>query len=67
MCYGDPDKLLALFLEAQPLTPNSRGHTPLDDFEHFCAYTGCTVETAGKEGFAWVKLAYITAKTPVPS
>lgn len=29
MCYGNPDKLLALALEAAPLTPNSRGHTPL--------------------------------------
>lgn len=61
MCYGNPDKLLALVLEAEPLTPNSRGHTPLDDFDHFCAYSGCTVEMVGEKAFAWAKLAYITA------
>jgi hypothetical protein len=64
MCYGKPDEILAKILEAQPLQPNECGHKPLDDFEHFCAYSGCIEDVVGKDAFAWAKLAYITAKLP---
>jgi len=36
-CYGDPDKLLQLVIGKRALPKNDLGHTPLDDFEHFCA------------------------------
>lgn len=62
MCYQKPVELLDKMLEVTPLAPNSRGNTPMDDFEHFCAYTGCSEQLLGKDGFAWVKLGYITAK-----
>lgn len=58
MCYGKPDETLAKILEAQPPLPNELGHTPLDDFEHFCAYTGCIEDEVGKDAFARAKLAY---------
>jgi hypothetical protein len=61
MCYGNPEKLLQVILDATPLAPNALGHTPLDDFEHFCAVTGCTVETAGEQAVAWAKVAFISA------
>jgi len=62
MCYQKPVELLDKLLEATPLAPNSRGHTPLDDFEHFCAFTGCSEQLLGRDCFAWTKLAYITAR-----
>ncbi|MEZ2310781.1 hypothetical protein AB6809_29475 [Paraburkholderia sp. RCC_158] len=62
MCYQEPVEILEKMLEVTPLTPNSRGYTPLDDFEHFCAYSGCSEELLGAKNFAWVKLAFITAK-----
>ncbi len=37
MCYGKPDELLQLVIGKRDLPTNDRGHTPLDDFEHFCA------------------------------
>ena len=64
MCYGKPDELLAKILEAQPLQPNEHGHTPLDDFKHFCAFSGCIEDEVGRDAFAWAKLAYIIAKLP---
>ncbi|MDH6146295.1 MULTISPECIES: hypothetical protein [Paraburkholderia] len=63
MCYQKPVQLLENLLEAVPLEPHERGHTAMDDFEHFCAYTGCSEELIGPQAFAWVKLAYIDAKT----
>jgi hypothetical protein len=58
MCYGKPDEMLADILSARPLVPNEHGHTALDDFEHFCAYSGCDPDNA------WAKLAYISARLP---
>lgn len=64
MCYGNPDEILRNLLEARPLQADSRGHTALDDFEHFCAYSGCSVERIGQEAFAWARLAYVSARLP---
>ncbi|WOD18666.1 hypothetical protein [Paraburkholderia kirstenboschensis] len=63
MCFGNPDAILAGILGAKPLESNDLGHTVLDDFEHFCAYTGCSVERIGPEAFAWAKLAFVSACT----
>jgi hypothetical protein len=63
MCYRDPLKLLEL-LTQEPLPKNRLGHTALDDFEHFCAYSGLSEELAGREGFAWTKAAYVSAWRP---
>jgi hypothetical protein len=60
MCYGNPVELLEKLLEANPLVPNHLGHTAQDDFEHFCAYSGLSEQTAGPGGFAWAKYAYFT-------
>ena len=62
MCYQKPVELLESLLEAVPLKPNDHGHTAEDDFDHFCAYSGCSEELIGAQAFAWVKLAYIDAK-----
>ncbi len=61
MCYGEPDRLLELIIGKRELPKNELGHTPLDDFAHFCAYSGCREEDLGKRAFAFVKLAYVTA------
>jgi len=61
MCYGDPDKLLQLVIGKRALPKNDLGHTPLDDFEHFCATTGCNEAELGSRAFAFVRLAYVTA------
>ncbi|MFM0125991.1 MULTISPECIES: hypothetical protein [Paraburkholderia] len=61
MCYGKPDKLLELLIGKRALPKNDLGHTPLDDFEHFCAYTGCSERELGPQAFAFVRLAYVTA------
>ncbi|MBB5510637.1 hypothetical protein [Paraburkholderia atlantica] len=55
MTYGKPDELLRLIIGNRPLPKNDLGHTPLDDFDHFCAYSGCDPNDA------WAKLAYVTA------
>jgi hypothetical protein len=62
MCYQNPDELLRKLLEANPLLPNNLGHTPLDDFEHFCVYSGLNEAEVGHLNFAWVKCAFITAR-----
>lgn len=61
MCYGNPDVLLAQFLAANPLVKNHLGHTALDDFDHFCASSGLSVETAGASAFSWGKYGYVSA------
>ncbi|MBP0589264.1 hypothetical protein J8I87_05940 [Paraburkholderia sp. LEh10] len=61
MSFGDPDEILAGIL-SRPLKPNELGHTALEDFEHFCAYTGCSLERIGPEAFAWAKLAFLSAR-----
>ncbi|TCK32780.1 hypothetical protein B0G84_8662 [Paraburkholderia sp. BL8N3] len=64
MCYGKPDEILALVLQAHPPTPNGHGHTAIGDFDHFCAYSGCNPGEVNPEAFAWAKLAYISAGLP---
>lgn len=49
--YGNPEAILADL----PIVPNEIGHTPLDDWQHFCSYTGCLPDNA------WAKLAYVSA------
>lgn len=58
--YGNPDRMLADILP-EPQPRNSRGHTPIEDFEHFCSYSGLSKEKVGPLGFAYAKLAYCTA------
>ncbi|CAB3758684.1 hypothetical protein [Paraburkholderia humisilvae] len=62
MCYGKPEEMLADFLQANPLVPNDLGHTALDDFDHFCAYSGCNPTEVGPDAYAWAKLAYVSAR-----
>ncbi|MBB5419895.1 hypothetical protein [Paraburkholderia atlantica] len=61
--YQKPVELLEDLLETVPLGPNDRGHTAMDDFEHFCAYTGGCEELMGPQAFAWAKLANTDART----
>jgi hypothetical protein len=49
MCYQRPVELLENLLEAVPLEPNDRGFTAMDDFGHFCAYTGCSEGLLGRQ------------------
>lgn len=64
MCYGNPKQMLAEILKVRRLEPDQYGHTALDNFEHFCSYSGCDARIVGDEAFAWAKLAYITAQLP---
>ncbi|MEM5371379.1 hypothetical protein V4C53_35840 [Paraburkholderia azotifigens] len=59
--YGNPEAILGVVL-SEPLKPNEAGHTALDDFEHFCIYSGCSAERIGAEAFAWAKLAFLSAR-----
>jgi hypothetical protein len=54
----NPQQLLAEMLKVRRLGPDQYGHSPLHNFEHFCAYSGCDARTTGDEAFAWAKLAY---------
>jgi hypothetical protein len=63
MCAGDPEALLKSLL-SEPLPRNARGHTALDDFEHFCSYSGLDEQRAGKDAFAWAKYSYLSAWRP---
>jgi hypothetical protein len=56
MCYGKLDEILADILASCPLVPNEYGHTALEDFEHFCAYSGCDPDNA------WAKLAFVSSR-----
>jgi hypothetical protein len=60
MCYGDPVELLKKVIDGRTLQTNDAGHTVFDDFEHFCAYSGCDPDNA------WAKLAYVSARLPKP-
>jgi len=64
MCYGNPSQILAEILKVRRLEPDQYGHTALENFEHFCAYSGCDARTIGDEAFAWAKLAYVSAQLP---
>jgi hypothetical protein len=43
------------------LPRNENGHTPLDAFEHFCAFSGLSEPQAGRVAFAWAKVSYVQA------
>ncbi|BAO90659.1 uncharacterized protein BRPE67_CCDS10570 [Caballeronia cordobensis] len=58
MCYGNPNQLLMDLLQARPPARDARGYTALDDFNHFCAYSGCDPKNA------WAKYAYLSARLP---
>jgi hypothetical protein len=62
MCYRDPDQLLRQLLETNPLVPNRLGHTPLDDFEHVCAFSGLEEREVGHLAFAWARYAFISGR-----
>lgn len=51
--YGNPEAILAELLPT--LKPNELEHTALDDWQHFCSYTGCDPNNA------WAKLGYVSA------
>ncbi|WP_090836248.1 hypothetical protein [Paraburkholderia hospita] len=54
-----PDLMLAELLP-QPLPVNTLGHTPIDDFEHFCSYTGLSESHSGREAVAWARLFFVS-------
>lgn len=58
MCYKDPSAMLSTILEGRVLKRSAAGHTVLEDFEHFCAYSGCDPTNA------WAKLAFVSARLP---
>jgi hypothetical protein len=58
MCYGNPAGLLANTLESRSLTTNAVDHNVIEDFEHFCVYSGCDPTNA------WAKLAFVSARLP---
>jgi hypothetical protein len=60
MCYQNPDELLANIMRA-PMPRNEIGHTALDDFDHFCAFSGLSEAQAGHDAFAWAKAAFVSA------
>lgn len=62
MSPGKPDEILARMLTDRQLATNEFGHTAMDDFRHFCAYTGCSPERVGAETYAWAMLAFIAAR-----
>jgi hypothetical protein len=59
MSPGKPDEILARVLTDRQLATNEFGHTAMDDFRHFCAYTGCS--PVGAETYAW-EMAFIAAR-----
>lgn len=64
MCYGNPEELLAKLLRARPPVTNDLGHTAQDDFDHLCAYSGLSVETAGPVAFAWARYVHYSLWRP---
>jgi hypothetical protein len=60
MGYGNPDQLLQT-IQHEPLPRNEIGHTPIDDFHHFCAFSGLSEHLVGREAFAWAKVAFVSA------
>lgn len=64
MCYRDPEKGIALVLEVIGDLKSAQGHTPLEDFEHFCAYSGLSEAEVGRIPFLWTKYAYLSAWKP---
>jgi hypothetical protein len=61
MCYNDPEKGIALLLEEMSDLKSAYGHTALEDFAHFCAYSGLSEKEAGRLPFLWAKYGYLSA------
>ncbi|SAL70674.1 hypothetical protein AWB67_07228 [Caballeronia terrestris] len=62
MCYSDPDAILLDILQTGNLPSNEHGHTALDDFNHFGAYSGCNPSQVSSEAYAWARLAFVSAR-----
>jgi len=60
MCYENPDELFRT-TRRDPWPRNELGHTPLDDFDHFCAFSGLTETGVGHGAFAWAKASFVSA------
>ncbi|EIM99278.1 hypothetical protein WQE_19809 [Paraburkholderia hospita] len=55
MCYKDPEKGIAVVLEVIGGLKSAHGHTPLEDFDHFCTYSGLSENEVGRLPFLWTK------------
>lgn len=64
MCYRDPEKGIALVLEVIGDLRSAHGHTPLEDFDHFCSYSGLSEDEVGRLPFLWTKYGYLSAWQP---
>ncbi|BCZ85388.1 hypothetical protein PTKU64_90630 (plasmid) [Paraburkholderia terrae] len=64
MCYRDPEKGITLVLEVIVDMKSAHGHTPLEDFAHFCAYSGLCEHEVGRLSFLWAKYGYLSAWKP---
>ncbi|SAL80876.1 hypothetical protein AWB67_05708 [Caballeronia terrestris] len=62
ICYGEPDAILLNLVQTGKVPSNERGHTALDDFNHFCAYSGCNPAQLSTEAYAWARLAFVSAR-----
>lgn len=50
--------MLRTVVDRRALQTDEAVHTVLDDFEHFCAYSGSDLRNA------WAKFAYVSARLP---
>ncbi|MEX3969745.1 hypothetical protein [Paraburkholderia caribensis] len=64
MCYRDPEKGIALLLEVIGALKSAHGHAALEDFDHFCAYSGLSEAHVGRLAFLWTKYGYLSAWKP---
>jgi hypothetical protein len=64
MCYRDPEKGIALLLEVIGDLKSAHGHTALEDFDHFCSYSGLSEAEVGRLPFLWTKYGYLSAWKP---
>ena len=62
MSYGEPVELLKEVIAGPTLQIDENGHTVLDDFDHFCAYSGCNSNEVSAQDYAWAKLAFVSAR-----
>ncbi|WP_087633882.1 hypothetical protein [Caballeronia telluris] len=62
MCYGEPVELLKEVIDGRTLQIDEDSHTVLDDFDHFCAYSGCNPNEVSAQAYAWAKLAFVSAR-----
>ncbi|TAN01479.1 MAG: hypothetical protein EPN40_02545 [Rhodanobacteraceae bacterium] len=64
MCYKDPEKGIALVLEGIGDLKSTHGHSALEDFDHFCAYSGLSEDEVGRLPFLWTKYGFLSAWKP---